>query len=232
MPKQATSRKRTSDTHTHTVHVQHILMLDHKTHTECVLVLAVNQSTKVLMPRWWWKSLLLTDTLKQTIHKTTFVAGDRATWLSAHKKMSISFYKLLENTPPVYLKATCRMYHAIFHTLHTQTMMLPSWQQQILQAGKAVYVLNKLHWLIQIPQSKQYYHMGLSMSKFGYFTIIACSYTCKQCAGQMAASNHWSSLFHSVSPVLLARPVAQTHLSSWRAVRSGQFSLHLTLEHS
>ena len=49
--------------------------------------------------------------------------------------------------------------------------------------GKAVYmyVLNKLHWLIQIPQSKQYYHMGLSMSKFGYFTIIACSYMSTVC---------------------------------------------------
>ena len=71
--------------------------------------------------------------------------------------------------------------HAIFHAQHAQTMMLPCWQQQISQAGKAVYVLNKLHWLIQIPQSKQYYHMGLSMSKFGYFTIIASSYIYTVC---------------------------------------------------
>ena len=93
-------------THTHTAQVQHILMLDHKTHTGCVLV---NQSTKVLMPQWWCKSLLLRDTLKQTIHETTFVAGDRATRSSVHKKMCATFYKLLANTPPVYFKATCRM---------------------------------------------------------------------------------------------------------------------------
>ena len=181
MPKQATSQKRTSDTHTHTTHVQHILMLDHKTHTGCVQVLAVyNQSTKVLMPQWWRKSLLLTDTLKQTIHETTFVSGNRVTRSSAHKKMHATFYRLLGKTHPVYMKAIWRRYHAIFHAQHTQMMMLSCWQQQILQAGKAVHVYCakytcKLHWLIQVPQSKQYYHMGLSMSKFDYFTIIACN---------------------------------------------------------
>ena len=96
-----------------------------------------------------------------------------ATRSSAHKKMHATFYKSLGNTPPVYMKAICRRYHVIYNVQHTQMMMLPCWQQPIPQAGKAVYVLNKLHWLIQIPQSKQYYHMGLSMSKFGYFTIIA-----------------------------------------------------------
>ena len=85
--------------------------------------------------------------------------------------MRVTFYELLGNTPPVNLKATFRMYYAIFHAQHTQTMMLPCWQQQIPQTGKAVYVLNKLLRLIQIPQSKQYY-MGLSMSKFGYFFTI------------------------------------------------------------
>ena len=89
--------------------------------------------------------------------------------------MRATFYKSLGDTPRVYLNVACRMYHAIFHMQHAQ-MMLPCWQQQILQAEKAVHVLNNLHWLIQIPQSKQYYHMGLSVSKFGYFTIIACSY--------------------------------------------------------
>ena len=47
-------------------------------------------------------------------------------------KMCSTFYKLLGNRPPVYLKATCRMYHVIFHAQHTQTMMLPCRQRQKL----------------------------------------------------------------------------------------------------
>ena len=81
--------------------------------------------------------------------------------------MHATLYKSLGNTPPVHMKVICRMYmyHVISHVQHAQMMMMfPCWQQQILKAGKAVYmyVLNKLHWLVQIPQSKQYYHMGLS----------------------------------------------------------------------
>ena len=44
-------------------------------------------------------------------------------------------------------------------------------------------MLAKLPWLIQIPQIKQYYHMGLPMSKFGYVLVkpppkvFTCIYT-------------------------------------------------------
>ena len=33
---------------------------------------------------------------------------------AAHETSNATFYKLLENRPPVYFQATCRMYHAIF----------------------------------------------------------------------------------------------------------------------
>ena len=55
--------------------------------------------------------------LKLTIHEATFVAGDTATLLfvhAAHEISNATFYKLLENRQPVYLRATSRMYHAIF----------------------------------------------------------------------------------------------------------------------
>ena len=136
-------------------------MLDHKTHTGCALVLAVNQSTKVLMPRWWCKSLLLTDTLKQTIHETTFVAGDRATRSSAHKKSVLHSTSHWEIHLLSILKRLVECISCdISRTARTDDDV--AW----LAATnlQAVYVLNKLHWLIQTPQSKQYYHMGLSMS--------------------------------------------------------------------
>ena len=47
-------------------------------------------------------------------------------------KMRTTFYKLLGNRLPVYLKMTCRMYHAIFHVQHAQTIMLPCCQRQKL----------------------------------------------------------------------------------------------------
>ena len=56
------------------------------------------------------------------MHEATFVAGDKATPLSAHEKRELhsTLYKSLGSRPLVYLKATCRMYHAIFHSQHEQ----------------------------------------------------------------------------------------------------------------
>ena len=39
-------------------------------------------------------------------------------WVLRMEILNATFYKLLENRPPVYFQETCRMYHAIFHAPH------------------------------------------------------------------------------------------------------------------
>ena len=69
--------------------------------------------------------------IKPTIHEATFVAGDTykhySSWVLRMEISNATFYKLLENRPPVFFQATCRMYYAIFHAQHARTIKPLMW---------------------------------------------------------------------------------------------------------
>ena len=101
----------------------------------CVQTSAMNKFSEK-----WEKDQHLTSTdnaytysvVKQTIHEATFVSSNKVTKLSGHEKHVLYILQVAGpgNRPPVYFKVTCRMYHAIFHVQHAQTIMLPCCQRQ------------------------------------------------------------------------------------------------------
>ena len=50
-----------------------------------------------------------------------------SSWVLRMEISNATFYKLLENRPPVFFQATCRMYYAIFHAQHARTIKPLMW---------------------------------------------------------------------------------------------------------